>query len=622
FISDELPTVKTDGICGRGEDCANSPTDCGACAAGTNRGAYLPVWGDLHRHGLGDGNDGWTDSQVETHTTNVLNYLKNSEKLDFVALSEHVSNGGWSAAGFDRQMNSVKTTTEPERFIPTMGAESTSYNGAIESHMKFDISSKAAGSYSAVKLRLKVQNASADGQFKVRRQIRCNSGNTLSPAWYSMTKPAWGDRWKRVWEEKKDLFPGNLPLESWYDIDVSELLLTNGTLYTTMSGDCGTPDPDNLTNVVLALSVGNVTMDAFGIYTRDSGAANAPRLVFFVNGVEQASPISTNADQRFDSTDSGASNTGTHSSTEPTTGIDLTNLTTDAGNFSMGHFNILFPPTSFNMDQDNWTNGVTRNWADRKTSNRVFYDYLDDTTNDWLGQINHPFSIDYPLVDMTLAPTAVARMATYELSGGNLERWTNKAHYANAWQAKVNRYLQYVHNGWRVAPAANSDAHCHCSTSSCVNTAHNCPSTVNGTRTGMWTLGRNFTALKQALAQKRAFAVQEITGLEDKQIYVALHASQSSTFDTNWWMGSILPNRSAWTLTAFARNFNDTGTLKINRITLHDDDGYGAIGTLQCGSTSSCSGSFNYTPSSTNKAVIAIAELSDGHYVVSAPMFF
>jgi hypothetical protein len=37
---------------------------------------------------------------------------------------------------------------------------------------------------------------------------------------------------------------------------------------------------------------------------------------------------------------------------------------------------------------------------------------------------------------------------------------------------------------------------------------------------------------------------------------------------------------------------------------------------------SSCSGSFNYTPSTTNKAVIAVAELSSGHYVVSAPMFF
>ena len=620
FISDQLPMVKTDGICGRGEDCANSPTDCGACAAGTNRGAYLPVWGDLHRHGLGDGKDGWDQAELRTHTTNVLNYLKNTEKLDFVALSEHVKNKGWTdSVGFARQVESVNATVVPERFIPTMGAESTSYNGAIETHMKFDISSKAAGTYSAVKLRIKVQNASADGQFKVRRQIRCNSDKTLSPAWYSMTKPGWPDRWSRSWEEKKELFPGNIPLESWYDIDVSELLLVNGTLYTKMSGDCS-PEPDTLSNVVLAITVGTVTTDALGFYTRDNaGGADAPRLVFFINGVEQAGPLSTNADQRFDSTDT-ASGAGTHSSTEPTTGIDLTNSTGDEGNFSMGHFNILFPSPSINMDTYTWTSGATRNWGDPKTNNRVFYDYLDDTANDWLGQINHPFSIDYPMVDMTLAPTAVARMATYELSGGALERWTNTAYYANSWQPKVDRYLQYVHQGWRVAPAANSDAHCSCPT--CTITAHNCPSTVTGTRTGLWSLGRNFTALKQALSQKRAFALQNGPGLEDKQTYVALQASQSSAFDTNWWMGSILPNRSAWTLTAFAKNFNDTGTLKINRITLHDDDGYGAIATLQCGALSSCGGSFNYTPSSTNKAVIAIAELSDGTYAVSAPMFF
>src|SRR5690242_13934260 len=189
-----------------------------------------------------------------------------------------------------------------------------------------------------------------------------------------------------------------------------------------------------------------------------------------------------------------------------------------------------------------------------KVNNRVSYDYLDDTTNDWLGQINHPFSINYPLVDMTLASTAVARMATYELSGGTLERWTNTACYANSWPPKINRYLQYVHNGWRVAPAANSDAHCHCTTTGCTITNHNCSSTVTGTRTGMWSLGRNFTALKQALSQKRAFAVQDGPGLEDKNIYVALQASQSSAFDTNWWMGSILPNRNAWTLPVFAKN--------------------------------------------------------------------
>jgi hypothetical protein len=87
-------------------------------------------------------------------------------------------------------------------------------------------------------------------------------------------------------------------------------------------------------------------------------------------------------------------------------------------------------------------------------------------------------------------------------------------------------------------------------------------------------------------------------------------------------MGSVLPNRNAWTLTVFAKNFNDTGSLKINRITLHDDDGYGAIATLQCGNTASCSGSFNYTPGAANKAVMAVAELSDGRYIASAPTFF
>jgi hypothetical protein len=138
----------------------------------------------------------------------------------------------------------------------------------------------------------------------------------------------------------------------------------------------------------------------------------------------------------------------------------------------------------------------------------------------------------------------------------------------------------------------------------------------------MWSLGRNFTALKQALSQKRAFAVQNGPGIEDKFIYVALQATQSSTFDSSWWMGSVLPNRSAWTLTVLAKNFNVSGTVKINRITLHDDDGFGAIATLQCGALPSCGGSFNYTPSATNKAVIAVAELSSGHYVVSAPMFF
>jgi hypothetical protein len=622
FISDQLPTVKTDGICGRGEDCANSAADCGVCATGTNRGAYLPVWGDLHRHGLGDGGDGWDGTQLKTHTTNVLNYLKNTEKLDFVALSEHVNNAGWkNVAGFDRQEESVDATRVTERFIPTMGMENGTANGAIESHMKFDISTKAAGTWSAVKLRIKIQNPSASGQFKVRRQIRCAGANTLSPAWYNMATPAWDDRWSRSWDEKKDLFPGNAPIDTWYDIDVSELLLTNGTLYTKMSGDCS-PEPDTLSNVVLAITVGTVTTDALGFYTRDSGAANAARLVFFVDGVEQAGPISTNADQRFDSRDSGASNTGSHSSTEPTTGIDLTNLTTDAGNFSMGHFNVLFPAVGINMQTYSWTNGVTRQWGDAKPNNRVYYDYLDDTANDWLGQINHPFSIDFPLVDMTVSSTAVARMATYELSGGNLEKWTNTAYYANSWQPKINRYLQYVRYGWRVAPAANSDAHCHCSTSPCTITAHNCPSTLTGTRTGMWTLGRNFTHLKQALSQKRAFAVQNGPGLEDKNVYVALQATQSSGFDSSWWMGSVLPNRNAWTLTVFAKNFNDTGTLKINRITLHDDDGYGAIATLQCNAMSSCSGSFDYTPSSANKAVIAVAELSSGHYVVSAPMFF
>jgi hypothetical protein len=101
-----------------------------------------------------------------------------------------------------------------------------------------------------------------------------------------------------------------------------------------------------------------------------------------------------------------------------------------------------------------------------------------------------------------------------------------------------------------------------------------------------------------------------------------MHASQSSTFDTNWWMGSVLPNRNTWTLTVFARNFNDTGTLKISRVTLHDDDGYGAIATLQCGDSASCSGSVDYAPAAANKAVIAVAELTDGRYIVSAPVFF
>lgn len=625
FISDQLPTVKTDGICSRGEDCANSPTDCGVCGTGTYRGAYLPAWGDLHRHGLGDGGDPFaTQANLQTHATNVLTYLRNTEKMDFVAFTEHVGNGGWkNFAGFDRQEAAIDATKVTERFVPTMGAETSSYNGAIESHMKFDISSKAAGTYSAVKLRIKVQNTSPSGQFKVRRQLRCAGASTLSPNWYTMATPAWGDRWKRVWDEKKDLFSGNIPLETWYDIDVSELLLSNGTLYTTMSGDCGLPDPDNLTNVVLAITVGNITTDALGFYTRDSGAANAPRLVFFVDGVEQAGPISTNADQRFDSTDNGGTNTGTHSSTEPTTGMDLTNSTGDPGNFSMGHFNILFPPVGLNMHTYNWTSGTaTRNWANPKTNNRVYYDYLDDTANEWYGQINHPFSIDFPLVDMTVSPTAVARMATYELTGGALEKWTNTAYFSNHWQPKITRYLQYVRHGWRVSPAANTDAHCHCTTSTCTVTAHNCPSTVTGSRTGLWSLGRNYTALKQALAQKRAFAVQNGPGLEDKNVYVALEATQSSTFDSSWFMGSVLPNRSAWTLTAFAKNFNNTSTVKINRITLHDDDGFGAIGTLQCGGTASCSGSFDYTPGAANKAVIAVAELSTGHYVVSSPMFF
>ncbi|MFP2905576.1 DNRLRE domain-containing protein [Pyxidicoccus sp. 3LFB2] len=624
FISDQLPTVKTDGICGRGEDCASSPTDCGACATGTFRGAYLPVWGDLHRHGLGGGNDGWTAAQIQTHTTNVLNYCKNTEKLDFVALTEHLNNPAWKTTlGFDDQKASFTGTRVTERFVPTMGAEVDSDNGAIESHMKFDIASKAAGTYSAVKLRIKVQNASADGQFKVRRQIRCAGANVLSPLWYNMATPAWSDRWKRSWAEKKDLFPGNIPLETWYDIDVSELLLVNGALYTRMSGDCGTPDPDTLSNVVLAITVGTITTDALGFYTRDSGAANAPRLVFFVDGVEQAGPISTNADQRFDSKNSGASNSGTHSSTEPTIGIDLTNVTSDTGNFSMGHFNILFPPEDVNMQTFSWTNGVPRGWKDLLANNRVYYDYLDDPTKEWYGQINHPFSIDFPLVDMTVATTAVARMATYELSGGSLEQWTNTAYYPNSWQPKINRYLQYVRHGWRVAPAANSDAHCECTSSPCTITDHNCPtSTLAGTRTGMWTLGRNFTHLKQALSQKRAFAVQNGPGLDDKNVYVALQATQSSAFDSSWWMGSVLPNRNAWTLTVSAKNFNDTGTVKINRITLHDDDGYGAIATLQCSAMSSCSGAFNYTPSAANRAVIAVAELSSGHYVVSAPMFF
>jgi len=623
FISDQLPTVKTDGICGPGEDCANSATDCGACATGTNRGAYLPVWGDLHRHGLGDnGVDNHTATTVKTHTINVLNYLKNTEKMDFVALSEHLNIDAWAkVGGFPIQEEAITATRLEGRFIPTMGAESGSNNSALEAHMKFDISSKAAGTYSAVKLRVKVQNASADGQFKVRRQIRCAGSNTLSPAWYTMATPAWRDRWKRAWDEKKELFSGNVPLESWYDIDVSELLLINGQLYTTMSGDCGSPDPDNLTNVVLALSVGTITTDAFGIYTRDSGLANAARLVFFVNGVEQAGPISTNADQRFDSRDADVSNSGVHPSTEPTMGVDLTNTTGDAGNFSMGHFNVLFPPVGLNMQTYSWTNGVTRKWGDAKANNRVFYDYLDDSVKEWYGQINHPFSVDYPLVDMTVTPTAVARMATFELSGGAPERWGNPAHFSNAWQPKIDGYLRYVRHGWRVAPVANTDAHCHCE-STCNISDHNCPQTLNGTRTGMWSLGRNFTALKQALSQKRAFAVQNGPGIEDKFIYVALQATQSSTFDSSWWMGSVLPNRSAWTLTVLAKNFNVSGTVKINRITLHDDDGFGAIATLQCGALPSCGGSFNYTPSATNKAVIAVAELSSGHYVVSAPMFF
>ncbi|HEX8536356.1 MAG TPA: DNRLRE domain-containing protein, partial [Cystobacter sp.] len=67
FISDELPVAPSDGICGQGEDCASNPTECGTCAAGANRGGYIPVWGDLHRHALSDGKDGWSDAQVESH---------------------------------------------------------------------------------------------------------------------------------------------------------------------------------------------------------------------------------------------------------------------------------------------------------------------------------------------------------------------------------------------------------------------------------------------------------------------------------------------------------------------------------------------------------------------------
>jgi hypothetical protein len=617
FISNELPTAANDGFCTKGEDCASNPTECGTCAAGANRGGYIPTWGDLHRHSLGDGADGWTDAQVESHTTNVLRYLKDTEKMEFVALSEHEYITPWKAdagrAGFARQMTAVTNMTQNGRFIPSMGSETYMGNRAKEIHMKFDISSKAGATYSAVKLRVKVINSSA-GQFKVRRHIRCNSDGTLAPAWYSMSQPAYTDRWERIWDDKKDLFSGTATVGAWMDIDVSELLLQNGALYTTMSGNCGTPDPDNLSNVVLVISVGTVATDAFGISSRDDQAGiNAPRLVFFSGGVEQAGPISTNADQRFET------GGGLWSNTEPNFAVEILNQTSGL-DFPMGHNNLLFPPSNINLTTYSWTSGTTRKWTDAKLSNRVFYDYLDDTANVWLGQINHPHNAD-PMVDPTVVPSAVARMATYELSGGGPAKWGHSAYYANAWQERITRYLQFVRQGWRVAPAANTDGHCACSTCTDI-VAHNCPDTRTSNRTGLWVTGRSFADLKESLVQKRAFAVQGGTGFEDKQFYIAMHASQSSAFDSGWWMGSVLPNRNAWTLTVFAKNFNDTGALKINRITLHDDDGYGAIGTLQCGNSASCAGSFDYTPGAANKAVIAVAELSDGRYIVSAPTFF
>ncbi|HYO52883.1 DUF7594 domain-containing protein [Archangium sp.] len=626
FISSELPTAANDGICSKGEDCASNPTECGACATGANRGGYLPTWGDLHRHGLADGQDGWTDTQVETHTQNVLTYLKNTEKMEFVALTEHEYIKPWSTAGFARQMTAVSNMTQNGRFVPTMGTETYIGNRAKEIHMKFDISGKAGTTYSAVKLRVKPVNAST-GQFKIRRHIRCNGKNAdgtlnLSSAWYTMSQPTWSNRWERIWDEKKDLFSGNLTVGAWADIDVSELLLQNGALYTTMSADCGLPDPDNLSNVVLAITVGTMATDAFGISSRDDQAGiNAPRLVFFVNGVEQAGPVSTNADQRFET---GTTSTGAQASwpsTETTFAVEILNQTA-GGDFPMGHNNLLFPPSSINLTTYAWTSGtVTRKWTDGKLSNRVFYDYLDDTTNVWLGQVNHPHNAD-PLVDPTVVPSAVARMATYELSGSGPVKWSDTTYYTNSWQERLNRYLGFVRQGWRVAPAANTDGHCSCNTSPCDIVAHNCPNTMTSNRTGLWVTGRSYTELKESLAEKRAFAVQGGTSFEDKQFYIAMHASQSSTFDTNWWMGSVMPNRSPWTLTVFAKNFNDTGTLKVRSITLHDDDGYGAIATLQCGDSASCSGSVDYTPAAANKAVIAVAELTDGRYIVSAPVFF
>ncbi|WP_257461689.1 hypothetical protein [Archangium lipolyticum] len=38
--------------------------------------------------------------------------------------------------------------------------------------------------------------------------------------------------------------------------------------------------------------------------------------------------------------------------------------------------------------------------------------------------------------------------------------------------------------------------------------------------------------------------------------------------------------------------------------------------------SASCAGSFDYTPGAANKAVIAVAELSDGRYIVTVPTFF
>jgi hypothetical protein len=614
FLSSELPVKKADGVCAAGEDCATSATDCGACGTSAYKGGYVPVWGDLHRHALSHSEYATlTASEVQTHTRNVLAYLRDTEKMDFVSLSEHewISPIKQLPGGFDAQLSAASDTLLTGRYVPAVGIETNLEKMAKEIHMKFDVSGKAGATYSAVKLRVKVVNTSS-GQLKMQRRIRCVGGSTLGSAWWTLASPTWDDRWARIWDEQKTLFsPASAAAETWYDIDVSELLLKDGMLYQTMSGSCGTPDPDDLRNVVLSMVLGNVFTDAFGIYSRDDGTGgNAPRLVFFVNGVEQPGPVLTNADQRFMP---GA----TWSPTEPTFAVEIL----DGDAYPMGHTNVIFPPQNMNLRTYTWTSGVeTRNWFQNKQTNREFYDYLDDTANGWYGQINHPHNSGDSMVDPTLVPSAVARLATYEFTGGAPAKWGNTAYYSHAWQEKVGWYLHFLRRGWRVSPAANTDSHCANFSDPPNYLAHNCPSTMSGPRTGLWVRSRSYGSMQEAFAQKRSFAHQG-GPFEDKQTYIAMHATQSSTFDANWWMGSVLPNRSPWTLTVFARNFNSAG-LGIKTITVHHDDGYGALTTIDCESRTSCGGSFSYTPSAANKAVMAVVELSDGRWVLSAPFFF